>query len=380
LKKSYLSGWGRRTAGIAAAAGLALTVPLSGSASAAEASAPIVEGLTGPLGLSVGADGTIYVAEAAFASETFEGKITTVDRKGRVKTLVEDVVGGAIDAHGKGQVAYAVALPPEAGEEAPGGTLLKRVLPNGNSSTSADMYAYEETVNPDQGNTYGFVGLEPGCAAQVPPFLLGYGGIVDSNPYSVAIAGNKTYVAEAAGNAINVVTPNGSIDTVAVLPPIPQPVTAETKPAIDALLAEEGLPPLPDCTIGSDYLSEPVPTDVEVGPDGNLYVSSLPGAPELPGYGSVWRVNPASGAVTLVAGGLSGAVDLAVADDGTIYVAELFAETAAPFPGAISRIDPTSGAVSTYASVVTPGAVEWSTGTLYATVDVFGNGAVVTIG
>lgn len=129
---------------------------------------------------------------------------------------------------------------------------------------------------------------------------------------------------------------------------------------------------LPLCTVGRVYTSEPVPTDVEVGPDGFWYVSSLPGIPELPGTGSVFRVNPDTGAVNLVARGFSGAVDLAVADDGTIYVAEINGNR-------ISSIR--DGVVAPVVDVFSPGAVEiGSDGTIYATVGVFGpSGSVVIV-
>jgi sugar lactone lactonase YvrE len=122
--------------------------------------------------------------------------------------------------------------------------------------------------------------------------------------------------------------------------------------------------------VGAAYRAEPVPTDVEVGPDGSYYVSSLPGFPEAPGTGSVFRVTR-SGSVELVATGFSGAADLAVTDDGTIYVAELFG-------GQISQI--VDGDASVLVEVTEPAAVEVAAdGTLYATTDAFGNGRVVIV-
>ena len=57
----------------------------------------------------------------------------------------------------------------------------------------------------------------------------------------------------------------------------------------------------PACVVGEEYAFEPVPTDVEFGPDGWLYVSSLPGGPEdasLGARGAVFRVNPWTGHTT----------------------------------------------------------------------------------
>jgi hypothetical protein len=186
-----------------------------------------------------------------------------------------------------------------------------------------------------------------------------YTGIVDSNPYAVAIDGGSTLVADAAGNSIIQVRANGRLSTVAVLPPVEQTITQDF---IDALAADEEEPvELPDCGLGATYTGEIVPTDVEVGPDGHYYVSSLPGLPEGAGEASVWRVHRSTGAATMVADGFSGAVDLAVAADGTIYVAELFR---------ISMIS--GGQVSTVAQVPLPGAIEVARdGSVYATIGVF---------
>ena len=79
--------------------------------------------------------------------------------------------------------------------------------------------------------------------------------------------------------------------------------------------------------MGLDYWFEPVPTDVELGPDGWLYVSSLPGGPEdgsLGAQGRVYKVNPKTGKVKIVADGFISTVDVAVASNGDVYVAELF--------------------------------------------------------
>ena len=85
---------------------------------------------------------------------------------------------------------------------------------------------------------------------------------------------------------------------------------------------------LPDCVVGVTYAFESVPTDVEVGRDGSLYVTTLPGGPESPvlgARGAVWKVNPWTGHARKVAGGFLGATNLAIGKHGTIYVAELFA-------------------------------------------------------
>jgi hypothetical protein len=319
----------------------------------------VVGGFAGPLGLAIGADGTVYVAQA------FLGSLTAIDRDGdRTDLVTGEPVAGGVEAVGRGQVVYTTRV----GEPGvpPSEASLIRVTPAGKTRQLASLLAYEAAANPDAANRYGFVDLDPACAAEVDAAFGGqvattpYPGQVDSNPYAVAFDRGGYVVADAGGNDIVRVDANGRVSTVAVLPPIDTTIGPEVVEELGA----------PECVVGAAYRAEPVPTDVEVGPDGSYYVSSLPGFPEAPGTGSVFRVTR-SGSVELVATGFSGAADLAVTDDGTIYVAELFG-------GQISQI--VDGEASVLVEVTEPAAVEVAAdGTLYATTDAFGNGRVVIV-
>ncbi len=353
----------RTTSAVVGAAVAALVLPMGGPAAAATVSEPIIEGLAGPLQLAVGSDGTVYVSQA------FSGTLTAIDKKKGAKDLASvptseefpaEIAG--VDAAGKGTVTFTTSGMTEDGDFF---AEVRRVQPNGKVRSLADLAAYEEINNPDAGNSYGFQNLTPECAAQVPEFIGGepYNGIIESHPYSVALlADGSRVVGDAAGNTLLRVADNGSVSTLAVLPPQPLVVTEEAT-AIG----------IPECAIGSTYNFEAVPTDVELGPDGLLYVSLLPGGPEEPvlgARGSVVTVDPATGAVEFVAGGFFAATNVAVAPDGTVYVAELFGNK-------ISRVSGSGGVP--IVEVPNPAAVEWANGKLYATVDVFGNGSVVTI-
>jgi len=237
----------------------------------------------------------------------------------------------------------------------------------GGRHTLANTLAFEASNNPDAGNSYGFQGLTPDCAAEVPEEVGGgfpYTGIIDSHPYAVALLPDGSRViADAGGNDLVRVAANGSMSVLAVLPPQPVEVTPEFAAGFG----------LPDCTIGKSFNFEPVPTDVELGPDGLLYVSLLPGGPEdasLGARGSVYTVDPTTGEVAFVAGGFVTATNVAVAPDGTVYVAELFGNR-------ISKVVGTGGEL--VVALSTPAAIEWANGMLYATVNVFDNGSVVTI-
>ncbi len=347
-------------------AGAALVVPATLPASAAPApspSAPIATGLAGPLGLAVGHHGTVYVAQS------FSGTLTKI-RHGHRRDIASepgsDISGVAVGRHGR--VAYTVTTfsgePPEGSVVS---AYVKRIGRNGKAHIVGDTWAYEQRRNPDQVNSYGFQDLTPQCAAQVPEEVGGgepYTGLLDSHPYALAALRDGSYlVADAAANDILRVWPNGRIRTVAVLPPQPLEVTAE-------LAQGQGLP---KCTVGHVYNFEPVPTDVEVGPFGLLYVSTLPGGPEDPSLGargSVYLINPWNGHARRLATGFLGAVDLAVSPWGQVYVAELFGNK-------ISRV--TRHGAQTVAEVTQPGAIEWTWRGLYATTDVFGDGSVVKI-
>jgi hypothetical protein len=331
--------------------------------------AVVASGFLGATGLAIADDGSIYVAEL------FGGALTVIRPGAEPATLVSGPIGGGVDATGRGNVVYTQSGPPEFGG-APVATL--NSLRGGKS---ADLGAYEAANNPDSVNTYGLVGAATACedAAGAVGDRLGppvFTGQIESNPYAVAIDWDGSrIVADAAGNDLVRVSPSGKrLSTVAVLPPVVQPLTEE---AVAGLIAQvngslpPGADPIPngalDACIGEEFAGNPVPTDVEVGPNGHYYVSSLPGFPEADG--GVFRVNRWSGAVTRIASGLHGAVDLAVAADGTIYVAELFGNSIAVIKG---------GAVVDRIPLDSPGAVEIRGHTLYATSGVFGpSGSVV---
>jgi sugar lactone lactonase YvrE len=349
------------------AAVLTTSLAMAGPVTAASQVDVVAGGFNLPLGLAIGQDGTVYVAEA-FNEETFTGQLTSFKLaapEDRTVVATEPGFLAGVAAQGKGNVFHTAATD---------SATLKRVQPNGRQTVVADLGAYEASQNPDQDQLYGFLpgSITDECRAELPDFLQEpYTGLVDSNPYAVAIDGGSTLVADAAGNTIVRVAANGRLSTVAVLPPVPQTVTQDI---IDELADNEEFPvELPDCVLGTTYTGEFVPTGIEVGSDGHYYVSSLPGIPEGAGEASVWRIHRTTGAATMIADGFSGAVDLAVATDGTIYVAELFA-------GRISMIS--NGSVSTLAEVPLPGAIEVAPdGAIYATIGVFfpGGASVVRI-
>ncbi|QWF21150.1 ScyD/ScyE family protein [Nocardioides sp. LMS-CY] len=348
----------RILAGLAAtalAAGTLAAAPsLAVPAKPAKPAKPTVlaKGLLSPLSIAV--DGTdVYV------TQNFGGSLQLLRPGKQPKTLYtatkRGAEVGAVSAR-RGTVTFAVSESDKDGNYT--ATRLLRIAGSGKATPVANLLAYERKANPDGDVTYGVRGLADDCAAQWPADgpPASYPGIVDSHPYATTTVKRTTYVADAAMNAILAVSPQGKVRTVAVLPGVPTEITA-------GFAEEQGLP---QCAVGLDYYFESVPTDVEVGPDGSLYVSSLPGGPEDPSMGArgqVFRVHPKSGKVSRVAGGLVSPVGVAVADNGDVYVSQLFS-------GAIAKIKKGSDRASTVRRLSMTGDVEVRGTMLFATTDV----------
>lgn len=360
----------RATRLLAATAITALTVGgtlAATPAGAAPDSKVLAKGLLSPLSLAV--DGPdIYV------TQNFGGTLELLQPGKKAKKLYAAKGGaevGAVSAR-RGTVTFAVSASDAEGNYT--ATKLMRIASSGKARTVANLLAYEKKRNPDGNVTYGARGISQECAAswpaEAPP--ASYPGVVDSHPYATYSTKSTTYVADAAMNAILSVSPKGKIKTVAVLPAIPTEITAP--------LAENlGLP---QCAIGLDYYFEPVPTDVELGPDGKLYVTTLPGGPEDPSLGArgaLYKVHPKSGKATRVAGGLVSPVGVAVADNGDAFVSQLFT-------GAVAKIKKGSSKAKTVRRLTMTGDVEVQGRHLFVTTDVLPpegkapNGKIVRFG
>lgn len=291
------------------------------------------------------------------------GLIGKVKADGSVATVVGDVTGASGLARswdGK-YLAYTHTVGGEGGITASGVTISG---PHG-FRAQADTLGYELARNPDKGVSYG-VDNPSQCVTDElnrVGFPVSYTGLLDSHAYSLAAYGRNFILADAGANALLRISPTGRISTLAVLPAQSTRITAEAAAALGVA----------DCVIGVTYKFEAVPTDVEVGADGYLYVTTLPGGPEDPSLGArgkVYRVNPWNGRVKEVASGLLGATNLAISG-GRIYVTELFG-------GRISVIR--HGSVSEYLPL--PGALAVEAGpdgTLYAATGITGPASVIRI-
>jgi hypothetical protein len=227
----------------------------------------------------------------------------------------------------------------------------------GGKNLTVNLAAFEKKYNPDQINHYGGIHTTNSCVLNTlsaAGVQANYNGEVDSHPYAVAALGHGAFaVADAGGNDLLKVDQWGHISVLSVLPPQPEKITAAVAAANQ----------LPSCLVGLTYVAEPVPTDVEVGPHGQLFVTTLPGA--LDGaFGSVYAIGP-HGAPIKIAGGLESATNLAIDPAGHIYVAELGS-------GQIAEI--VHGTPYPIISLPDVAAVEYANGHLYASTAPAANG------
>ncbi|MBB2894622.1 ScyD/ScyE family protein [Flexivirga oryzae] len=321
-------------------AGLAVATP--GIASAhPRSNAPVV------LSTSVGAPFNLEVdGSRLLVADGGAGLVGSVQRNGSITPVVSDVPGASgVATRGRSLAYTSTVSNEETLENFASGLHIRRP---GHRTVYADTTAYEKKYNPDGVNHYGPRSSDPCVTGALGPR---YTGLLDSHAYSVASDRNGWLVADAGGNDLLSVSDRGRIRTVATFPAQPAVVT---QAAIDEL-------GLPQCTLGVTYDFEAVPTDVEVGPGGSIYVTTLPGGPEGPqlgARGSLWKVNPYTHSVTRIATGFLGATNLALGTHGDIYVAELFGNK-------ISVVH--SGRVSTLVELPGVVAVESArNGTLYA--------------
>ena len=292
-----------------------------GTATGAEfAPRVVVSGLHNPRGMTFGADGALYIAEAGqvgvpgadtpfitvrgaplYYGET--GAITRWEPGSRSEVLSglpmlynagSGEVTGVHDVgfDGSGNLYYTIGL--GADPAARVGSELNQLghlmrLPAGGTTPEsvADVAGYEGANNPA-------------------------GGPVDSNPFKLSVHDGGVLVADAGANAILNVGFDGTIDVVSTLLNLP--------PGIDA-----------------------VPTSLALSDVGDIFVSQLTGFPFPVGGAGVFRVDDAG--LSLIGDGFTNVIDLAYGADGWLYVLE-FAHNgllSGDPTGGLWRLNPNTG-------------------------------------
>lgn len=272
----------------AAALALALGVTAPSSAqprrAAPTGTAPVLvtTAVVAPLHLTAGpGERSLYVADA------FPGAVVRVDlaHHGATRTAtVATDLGFAPGVALQGRRVHVVRTAGQGGPLEQSPTYLSRVTRTGGLVDLVDLLALERRLNPD---------------GQVP------GDDAESNPYDVIAYRGGFIVADAAANALVRVAADGTASVLTAFPNV------TTGPCAGA--PNQG-------TVGCD----PVPTGLDLGPDGYLYVSGLGSFVA----GQLWKVDPRTGAVVATLTTPPGSpplTDVAVAGDGTVYVSSIVA-------------------------------------------------------
>lgn len=256
----------------------------------------------GPLQFAVADRTKIY------AADSFTSTLNLVGRKAPLATGPASASGGDISGiavRGDDTYAYTSSNGPH--------TVTTLTIVSEGHKVVANLAAFEKKYNPDERYQYGTSSTDPCVAkaltqAKIP---VQYKGDIDSHPYAVAALPNGAWaVADAGGNDVLKVDSAGHVSLINVLPPQPLVITAELAQAQS----------LPACVVGVTYNFEAVPTDVETGPGGALFVTTLPGGDGV--SGSVYKIYQRR--LSRIANGFEGATNLAVDPTGRVYVAELY--------------------------------------------------------
>lgn len=318
----------------------------------------VASGLANPRGITVGDDGSVYIAEAGNGGDTvlgsgdsqvkfgYSGQVTKVAPDGTKSVVARNLPSsatqeGSVGLHdilmAKGKLWGVIGGVTGGQLNIPGeNSLISIDTSTGMSQTVANLGAFEVKNNPDP-------------------------NLVDSDLYALTLGPDgMVYVADAAGNDILKVDPsNGQASLVAVIPGIPLPAGVQAPPGGNP---ERG---------GKNEL-DPVPTGLAFGPDGNLYVSLLSGGPFPPGAARVMKVTM-DGKVSIAAGGLTMLTDIKLGPDGNWYAVEFarFGDQGPePQSGGIVRITPGGQFTVVVKGLDFPNKIAFDkSGNLYATVN-----------
>lgn len=309
-----------RVLSTAAAAALAVSLGAAAPASAknrpasTSGTSPVLVSneVFAPLHLVPGPGGrSLYVADA------FPGTVVRIDlrRSATSTATVGTDLGFAPGVEVKGKRVYVVRSAGEVGPEEQSPTYLSRVQRGGGPVDLVDLLALERRLNPDQ---------------QTP------NGDAESNPYDLVAYRGGFIVADAGGNSLIRVFANGEAGVLTRLPL----VTTGPRCSVEENQGQ----------IGCD----PVPTGVALDKDGYLYVSGL-GAFAA---GQLWKIDPRTGRIVQTLATPAGSpplTDVAVGDDGDLYVSSIVT-------GRVYRL---SDGIWTSVAITAPAGLAFTRGTLY---------------
>ncbi|HEY6086891.1 MAG TPA: ScyD/ScyE family protein [Burkholderiaceae bacterium] len=326
---------------------------LAGSA-VAQAPILVLSGLDNPRGLAFAPDGALHVAEAGRGGNgpcalNGAGELRCFGTTGAITRLWKGqqsrVVEG-LDSHALPDGSSALG-PNDISFQGTGGAYITMGL--GGGPAFADFYKSESLGT--------LIRMAASGKWQVVADVTAYefasnpaGGPVDSNPFGVLAESGDRLVVDAGANALFKVAATGTVETLAIFPPLPNPTPVGPR-MVDA-----------------------VPTAVARGPDGAILVGQLTGFPFVPGLANIYRVIPGQAPVVHCSG-FKAIMDLAFGPDGSLYVVENATGGVPPFglfflpnTGQLSRVGPNCERTPLLVGLDRPTAVAVDTdGVIYVT-------------
>ena len=209
-------------------------------------------------------------------------------------------------------------------------------IDQGKVSELANLFAYENAYNPD-------------------------GFQKESDPYGIAAGPDgNLWVTEAGANDVFKIDPaTGKLTLVAVFPGM--------------------FSPIPNPNRNGQMTTDPVPTGIDVGRDGNIYVGFLTGSPFLPGTSKIVKITP-EGKVSNYATGLTMLTDVRFGPDGNLYAlsfGEFTQKGLTDGSGKVYRIKPGNASEVVVSGINTPTAFDFDkAGNAYMTIKGWGGPGV----
>ena len=119
-----------------------------------------------------------------------------------------------------------------------------------------------------------------------------------------------------------------------------------------------------DVVLPGGATTDAVPTNLTLGPDGAVYISTLTGFPFVAGLATVWRWDGQQ--ATPYVTGLTTAVDLAFGPDRSLYVVEMGGLNGLP-PGRVLKFSTDGSRTVVADGLVFPTGIAIGDGTLFVT-------------
>jgi sugar lactone lactonase YvrE len=279
---------------LVALAAFSAVLVAAASASAAPKATVFAKGIDNPRGLSLGPDGTLYVASAGHAGPAcldkkkenclgYSSSVLAISPAGAKRVIAKGLLSaGSIDGTFT-TGADAVSIGPDG-----------RIFTVTTSSEPKDIAGAPKKAQAAAGKLFEVTSGTPSPLAAIDAFEWAHNsdrvkGDRNSNPYGVLALADRRIVADAGANAILSVDANNVTSLLAVIP--------------------------------KNGKAQAVPTSLTLGPDGAVYVGELAfGA--RPGKARVWRVPLDGTAPSVFATGFTAITGVAFGPDGSLYVTE----------------------------------------------------------